>query len=130
MSGQIKDRPDLLSEGILFLDAFISNLEDIISNKNGPLWHDKNRKSVKDGAARLKLFQEDWRRLKDNPDNHQIRLIHKKVSRVQQLISQYIMILEGSRSLVYEEISRINKAGLLRGYRFKDIASVSGGQLC
>jgi hypothetical protein len=130
LNGQPKNKPDSLSEGILFLDGFIRNLEDIVGNKMGPLWHEKNRQFVKDGAARLKLFQEDWRRLKNNPDNHQIRLIHKKVSRVQQLISQYIMILEGSRSLVQEEISKINKAVMIRGYRFRNYVPVSGGQLC
>lgn len=130
MNRQTNNNPDSLSEGILFLDGFISNLEDIVGNKMGPLWHEKNRQSLKDGAARLKLFQEDWRQLKDNPDNHQIRLIHKKVSRIQQLISQYIMILEGSRSLVQEEISKINKAILIRGYRFRNNVPVSGGQLC
>ncbi len=130
MNGQTKNRPESLSEEILFLDGFISRLEDIVGNKMGPLWHEKNRQFVKDGAARLKLLQNDWGRFKDNPDNYQIRLIHKKVSRVQQLISQYIMILEGSRSLVQEEISRINKAVSIRGYRFRNHVPVSGGQLC
>lgn len=130
MNGQIENKSAVFSEMIFFLDDFINNLENIVGNKMGPLWNDKNRQSVKDGAARLKLFEKEWRRHKNDSDDNQTRLIYKKISRVQQLISQYIMLLEGSRSLVKEEISRINKATLIRGYRFRDYVRVPGGQLC
>jgi hypothetical protein len=119
-----------LSETDHFLDSFINDLENIVNNKMGPLWQSKNTRTVKTGVARLMLIEKEWRRADGSLNNYQTRFIEKKLSRVRQLISQYIMILEGSLSIVREEISRINKAKKIRGYRFKDSVRVSGGQLC
>jgi hypothetical protein len=130
LNGNIRNIPDTLSDGMHFLDCFISTLENIVDNKMGPLWHDKNRQLVRDGVSRLKLLDKEWRRLKHDSEEHQLKLINTKIARVQQLISQYMMLLEGSKSLVKEEIGRINKAKLIRGYRFGELIRVSSGQLC
>jgi hypothetical protein len=125
----------ILDNGQIILDNLIVNLEKIVENKRGPLWHSKNRGFVLESTAKLELLDREWRAVEPGISNqaniskrHQI--IRQKISRVQQLISQYIILLEGSKSLIKGEIGRINKAKSIKGYRFKNCYRISGGQLC
>jgi hypothetical protein len=126
---------NILNDGQTVLDTLITDLEKIVDSKNGPLWHPNNRQRVETAISRLKLLDHEWRASKPGVGNQTIvgrqhLLIRRKMSRVQQLISQYMLILEGSKSLVKEEIGRINKAKLIKGYRFKNSYRISSGQLC
>jgi hypothetical protein len=125
----------ILEDGHTILDNLTASLELIIDNKNGPLWQPKNRQIVDDAMAQLKLLDQEWQSAKYQHEvitsvDHQHRMVRQKIARVQQLISTYIMLLEGSKSLVNGEIGRINKAKLIRGYQFRRSYQQSAGQLC
>jgi hypothetical protein len=125
----------ILDDGHAVLDNLTTSLELIVDNKNGPLWHSKNREIVEDAVARLKLLDQEWQIAKSKHEviasvDRRHQLIRQKIARVQQLISQYMILLEGSKSLVKGEIGRINKAKSIKGYRFKNCYRISSGQLC
>jgi hypothetical protein len=125
----------ILDDGHAVLDNLTASLELIVDNKNGPLWHSKNRQIVENAVARLKLLDQEWQTAKSKHEviasvDQRHQLIRQKITRVQQLISQYMILLEGSKSLVKGEIGRINKAKSIKGYRFKNCYRISSGQLC
>lgn len=130
MNSLIEMKSDSLAAEILFLDNYIKTLEKIVGNEMGQLWHAKNRQLVKEGTARLKEFNRTWHLVRQSSNSDQLKLLRQKMIRMQQLISQYIMLLEGARTLVKGEIGRINKAKSIRGYRLGNVVRVPGGQLC
>jgi hypothetical protein len=131
-------RQNILVQKLTALDGLICAIEKINDNRMGDPWSRENIGLVNSYIDRMKSLDDELppstiNVMADSSDTD-IRLLvdqmKQKLLRARQLISIYIAKIEGSKSLVQDKIGRINKARLIRGYRFRNNYHESAGQLC
>jgi hypothetical protein len=138
VASHINIQQEIVINKLAVLDGLIATVEKINDNKMGPLWHPDNIRLLNNFIDQMKSLDKDGPAAANNNRiaNLDIKtklsfdIFRRKLLKAKQLIAIYMAKIEGSKSLLQDEISRINKAKLIRGYRFRSQSSESAGQLC